>query len=289
MDAKYIKYNNKIQLLDFRSLIVGEEYDRPYLAKLWGYETYNAISRGVVTPKGEKNIILFITKDKQEHLTQYEDHIEQDFLFWEGEQGHGNDKRIIERRDDIHVFFRERHHSPFIYQGRAILLGERIFIDRPSQFKFQLVDRKVTQQNIVEEVRMSYKLSETEKEAIIKSRRGQGLFRTNSIQLWKTCSVTGFSKSDILIASHIKPWKVSVNQERIDHFNSLLLVPSLDKLFDKGYIGFESNGKILISDRIVKHDLERIGLNNGLRLRQIPDETKNYLEYHREYQFNLIK
>lgn len=136
---------------------------------------------------------------------------------------------------------------------------------------------------------MSYQLSETEKDAIIKSRRGQGLFRSRSIQLWKTCSVTGFSKSDVLIASHIKPWKVSANQERIDHYNSLLLVPSLDKLFDKGYIGFESNGQILISDRIMKPDLDRIGVNTSLRLKQIPSETKSYLEYHREYCFNLIR
>lgn len=275
-------------MIDFTTLIVGKEYDRPYLAKLWGYESYEAISRGVITPKGDNSIVFFITKQKQEHLTQYVDHIEQDILFWEGEEKHGSDKRIIEKRDTIHVFFRERHHTPFIYQGRAILLGQRLRIDRPSQFTFQLIDRKVTQESLIEEVKMSYQLSETEKEAIIKSRRGQGVFRLNSIKLWKTCSVTGFTKSNVLIASHIKPWKVSVNAERVDHFNSLLLVPSLDKLFDKGYISFEPGGKILISDKIGKLDLDRIGVNNDLRLRQIPKDTQTYLEYHCNYRFNLV-
>ena len=275
-------------MIDFTSLIIGNKYDRPYLSKLWGYESYEAISRGVVTPSGDNRIIFFITRDKQEHLTQYVDHIEQDILFWEGEKKHGSDKRIVEKRDTIHIFFREKHHTPFVYQGRAILLGQRLQTDRPSQFTFQLIDRKVTQESLVEEVRMSYQLSETEKEAIIKSRRGQGVYRINSIKLWKTCSVTGFTKANVLIASHIKPWKVSVNAERVDHFNSLLLVPSLDKLFDKGLIGFEPNGKIMISDKISKSDQARIGVNEDLRLKQIPSNTKIYLEYHCNYRFNLL-
>jgi putative restriction endonuclease len=275
-------------LIDFTRIVVGKEYDRPYLAKLWGYESFEAISRGVITPKGDNRIVFFITKKKQEHLTQYVDHIDQDMLFWEGEEKHGSDKRITEKRDTIHVFFRERHHTPFTYQGRAILLGQRLLVDRPSQFTFQLIDRKVTEVSLVEEVKMSYQLSDTEKEAIIKSRRGQGVYRLNSIKLWKTCSVTGFTKADVLIASHIKPWKVSVNAERVDHFNSLLLVPSLDKLFDKGYISFETSGKILISDKLSGPDLVRIGVHKDLKLRQIPRDTQNYLDYHCNYKFNLV-
>lgn len=274
--------------MDFSTLIVGNTYSRPYLARLWGYESFNAISRGVVTPKGEKSIILFITREKQQHLTQYEDHIEQDLLFWEGEEGHRSDERIVRKDDTIHVFYREKHHTDFTYEGKALLMGSTLFRDRPSKFKFLLVDRKVTQQNIIEQVRASNQLTETEKEAIIKSRRGQGIFRSNSIKLWEVCSITGFSKPNILIASHIKPWKLSNNNERIDHFNSLLLVPSLDKLFDLGYIGFEPNGKIMISRKITAIDRTRIGLTKDMRLRAVPDATKNYLHYHCEYKFDLI-
>ncbi len=281
-------FSNQDCLFDFSSFVIGKEYDRPTLASLWGYESFHAISKGVVTPKGKDFIILFITKEKQESLTQYEDHIEQDILFWEGESGHGSDKRIISKRDIIYVFFREKHHSNFIYEGRADLRGHKLFHDRPSRFTFHLIDKVVTQQILVEEIRMSYGLSETEKQAIIKSRRGQGIYRTNSIKLWKTCSVTGFTKANILIASHVKPWKVSSNNERIDHFNSLLLVPSLDKMFDKGYIGFQPNGKILISEKIKSNDLKRIGISTDLKLRQVPEETKNYLQYHCEYRFDLL-
>jgi hypothetical protein len=274
--------------MNFDSLVIGKEYDRPTLARLWGYESFHAISRGVITPKGKNLIILFVTKDNQETLTQYEDHIEQDILFWEGEKGHGSDQRIISRQDIIHVFYREVHHSDFKYEGRADLRGYKLLEDRPSKFTFQLIDRLVNPIDIIEEIKSTYTLSQTEKDAIIKSRRGQGIYRTNSIKLWKTCSVTGFSKSNVLIASHIKPWKVSVNAERIDHYNSLLLVPTLDKLFDKGYIGFEPNGKILISEKISDIDLKRIGISSDLKLRQVPEETRNYLHYHCEYRFDIL-
>ena len=48
--------------------------------------------------------------------------------------------------------------------------------------------------------------------------------------------MSGITSTWILIASHIKPWRVSNNNERLDVYNGLLLLPNLDKLFDKGYI-----------------------------------------------------
>jgi predicted restriction endonuclease len=208
-------------------------------------------------------------------------------LFWEGENAHGSDKRILLKNDFIHVFYRERERSDFVYQGRAELMTHKLFQDRPSKFIFQLIDKIVTEENLVEEVKNAYGMLETVRDAIIKSRVGQGLYRSRAINLWRTCSVTGFTKKDILIASHIKPWKVSSNEERLNPYNSLVLVPTLDKLFDKGLIGFESSGKILISDKVSTKDCKRIGLTTDLRLSKVPDETKSYLDYHCEYKFDL--
>jgi hypothetical protein len=275
-------------MIDFSALTIGNKYDRPTLAKLWDYESYNAISRGVFSPQGEHVLVFFITKEKQESLTQYEDHIDADILFWEGEKGHGNDQRIIERKDIIQVFYRERHHSDFVYEGRAMLRSYSLLTDRPSKFSFELVDQKMDIKDMVAEIQSKYDVPETEKEAIIKSRIGQGLYRSKSIEIWKTCSVTGFTKSNVLIASHIKPWKLSSNGERINPYNSLLLVPTFDKLFDNGYIGFESNGKIMLSNKINQQDWERIGITTDLRLREVPTETKAFLGYHCEYIYDLI-
>lgn len=101
--------------VSFEGLVIGKEYDRPLLAKMWGYEGFQAISRGVVTPSGQNIIILFVTRDKQESLTQYDDYIDGDSLYWEGEAKHGSDDRIANAQasgDAIHLFYRVAHHSP---------------------------------------------------------------------------------------------------------------------------------------------------------------------------------
>jgi len=85
-------------MIDLSGISIGKKYDRPALAKLWGYKSFNAISRGVFSPQGENVLIFFITKEKQESFTQYEDHIDADILFWEGEKGHGSDQRIVEKK-----------------------------------------------------------------------------------------------------------------------------------------------------------------------------------------------
>lgn len=107
----------------FDTIEIGQEYDRPRLARLWGIVGFQAISRGVYTPRGKGIIVLFVTHEKQEGLTQYEDFIQEDLLFWEGENGHRSDERIMaasKNGEEIHLFYRDRHHNPFIYHGRVI-------------------------------------------------------------------------------------------------------------------------------------------------------------------------
>src|SRR4051812_41539998 len=82
--------------VDMTSLTIGAKYTRPELADRWGYESHNAIGKGVVTPRGEKLIILFVTRIKQEALTQYNDYLRGDLLFWEGQEKHGTDDRVID-------------------------------------------------------------------------------------------------------------------------------------------------------------------------------------------------
>jgi putative restriction endonuclease len=50
-----------------------------------------------------------------------------------------------------------------------------------------------------------------------------------------------------LVASHCKPWRDSSNEERINGENGLLLTPTIDHLFDRGFIGFEDNGTLILS------------------------------------------
>ena len=125
-------------------------------------------------------------------------------------------------------------------------------------------------------------LSVTERESIVKSRIGQGEFRDKLIKYWKGCSISSFSHFDLLIASHIKPWKDADNEERIDLYNGLLLLPNYDKLFDRGYISFDKNGVVMYSRYLDVEDRKLLGMDNHVHLLKLEDKHKVFLEYHRE-------
>jgi 5-methylcytosine-specific restriction protein A len=121
------------------SLVLGEAYDRPYLARLWGYEGPQAIARGVITPAGQRVIVLFVTKIKQSGYTQYENRFEGDVLHMEGERGdaptNARLKNASTAGDRIYLFYRERHHSDFIFYGEASI--EHI-AETPDRIHFSL-------------------------------------------------------------------------------------------------------------------------------------------------------
>jgi putative restriction endonuclease len=274
--------------VDFSTLHIGREYDRPGLAELWGYESFQAISRGVVTPSGTNYIIFFVTKEKQSSSTQYTDYLDGQTLHWEGEEKHGSDGRIVSaknRGDEIHLFYRDIHHSPFKYYGQIHLVSSILRLDAPSSFVFTLSPHEPTTTLLddLNACRASYEpLSETERTAVTQSRIGQGLFRERVIRLWHTCAVTGLADPMFLRASHIKPWRDSTNAERLDPRNGLLLHPSLDLLFDKGFISFADSGSIMIASGISPMNLSLLGVRAGMALRKIPDGIRPYLSLHRK-------
>ena len=82
-------------------------------------------------------------------------------------------------------------------------------------------------------------MQETERNAIVKSRIGQGLFRKELIRKYNGCCIiTGINEKKLLIASHIKPWAVCDEHEKVDPNNGFMLSPLFDKLFDKGWPPF---------------------------------------------------
>jgi len=275
----------------FNSLKFGESYERPFLAKLWGYQSFHAISKGVVTPSGTNYIIFFVTKDKQEALTQYNDYIDENMLFWEGEEKHSSDKRVFEANtngDEIHLFYRDIHHTAFVYFGKITLTDYQLRENAPSEFVFRInaLSAEIDAFKEVREHAAEYKtLAVTEQEQIVVSRLGQGSFRRNVIRLWGSCSVTGLQTVGLLRASHIKPWKDSNNDERLTPYNGLLLIPDYDFLFDRGYISFKDDGNILVSERLSPFARNAFDVKDDLRLRKVFPNSKDYLEFHREAVF----
>lgn len=128
-------------------------------------------------------------------------------------------------------------------------------------------------------------LSETEREAVVKARIGQGKFRSSLIDYWKACAVTECQEYSLLKASHIKPWSKSEVNERLSIFNGLLLTPSLDACFDSGFISFDDTGTIMVSSKLNEKNMRALGISRGMKLSRIEPEHCNYLAYHRENVF----
>lgn len=127
--------------VSFDNIPVGSQWTRQSLANAWGYRGYQAFARGVFTPQGDDKIILFVSEQKPGDFTQYEDGLLGDVLYWEGEQGHQNDARIvsaISTGDEIHIFFRREHRAPFTYLGQGQVARHELFAERPSRFVLKL-------------------------------------------------------------------------------------------------------------------------------------------------------
>lgn len=109
----------------------------------------------------------------------------------------------------------------------------------------------------------------------------QGQFRDNLVNYWRGCAVTGCKQLDLLIASHIKPWRDCEVHEATDMPNGLLLSPGLDKAFDYGYITFELDGKIRLSPQLKPETAAVLGIHPEMRIEKgLTDRHTQYLEHH---------
>lgn len=130
----------------FNHIRLGHAYSRSDLADEWGYSGYQAIARGVVTPKDSNKIILFVTLQKQAALEQYDDRFDGATLKWEGPNDHFAEDRMVAAargNDEIHLFCRKVHHTDFTYCGQLKATNIERLTNRPSRFAFKLVDGPV--------------------------------------------------------------------------------------------------------------------------------------------------
>jgi hypothetical protein len=127
-------------------------------------------------------------------------------------------------------------------------------------------------------------IPQTERTALVQARRGQGLFRDNVRSIERACRITRVALPEHLIASHIQPWRDSSNEERLDGENGLLLTPTVDHLFDKGFISFENTGQLIVSPVADPVSLKRMGIDRDARVNvgAFSRGQREYLEFHRE-------
>lgn len=137
----------------------------------------------------------------------------------------------------------------------------------------------------LEDIRRDGSVDATTREALIQARLGQGLFRAALLKKWNgRCSVTACSVPQVLRASHIKPWRLATNVERLNPDNGLLLIAQLDAMFDAGYVTFDDEG-ILVASTKWPLD-EDTYIPSAARLASAPNRVQRaFLDFHRRFVF----
>lgn len=127
----------------------------------------------------------------------------------------------------------------------------------------------------------------TTKQALVESRKGQGRFRKDVLELHKCCPVSGVTDEGFLKAGHIKRWSKSGDDERLDPLNGLPFSPNIDLLFEKGYISFDDAGEMIVSDHL-NHELStKLGFDRAQQVNLTIHDPRQveYFRYHREHSF----
>jgi hypothetical protein len=144
-------------------------------------------------------------------------------------------------------------------------------------------DLDIWERRLEQQVLNDPSLPDTERMALVRARRGQGLFKDRVSHIETRCRITGVSNPTHLIASHCKPWRDASNEERLNGENGLLLTPSIDHLFDRGFIGFEDGGRLIISPVADQRSLTRMGIDTSgpVNVGSFTSGQKQFLDYHR--------
>jgi hypothetical protein len=146
-------------------------------------------------------------------------------------------------------------------------------------------DFATTLDDVVEHnIQHDMSLNETVREQLVRARRGQGLFRKRVLDVEPECRITGLATPNLLIASHIKPWRAcGTAAERLDGANGLMLAPHADFLFDRGLLGFECDGRPMFSSQLTDSDADKLGMHVVQRppSRPLHNDSRSYLEHHR--------
>jgi putative restriction endonuclease len=180
----------------------------------------------------------------------------------------------------------------------AVFSGEALARGGANSLTFEVVT-EILDDVVERQIAADLQLDETVKKSVILARRGQGTFRANVEAIERSCRLTGITNPSLLIASHVKPWRVcSSAEERLDGMNGLMLTPDADLLFDRGFISFENDGDVLVSPRVDRDDLRRLGFEQlawerfGVaeapviwRTNSFPTPQHDYLAYHRSEVF----
>ena len=205
-----------------------------------------------------------------------------------GERFYVNSDKNLKNNRPLHIGYQILREAslPKITYLAAIKLqdmqGNMIFYFRLFVDYFSESENKNTLAKQMDEIERLNSTDE-EKLQLAKARIGQRKYRQKLLELCPCCPVTLVSDDRLLIASHIKPWAKSNPNEKIDPLNGFMFTPNIDWLFDKGFITFTNDKKMLISPWLSKMTCSRLNIIPNKKYDLLPvDGRECYLEYHRK-------
>ena len=261
----------------FDTIKIGDEWTREKLAELWGYKGRQAIDSGIVMPKDDNKIVLFITREKWSHSKQFDDVFDGNTLQMDGQPAHRSDYRLInaaEHGDEIHLFYRDAYYQhdhssqPFTYHGKVILRSHKKISGKPTTFLFKILDEpKETQQSPTDLPKPPSRVKSVDMRII----RDTPLAHDLKSLYEFNCQVSGCDfriepvpNSFYIEVHHIRP--LGGGNDGADcHQNMMVLCPNHHAMFDYSIPRFISPKRIEITgvahDLIMRHQLSTDSVN----------------------------
>lgn len=259
----------------------------------------------------KEDLIDYLNKSKSEYFSPIQDYKNKDQLINIWEREFINISNIEENK--LIVKFRKNYDS----QNRYWLIIEewkeyfknlnKICLPRVSQlffmkiknFKdwkyyiymkpfFDIWDIELDEKLTIEEEKLVNVITDVKKkEQFIRARKWQWKYRQDLLEDCPFCPITLISDDRLLIASHIKPWAKADLHEKIDPKNGFMLTPTYDLLFDRWFISFTNDKKIMVSPWLSKMTCSKLEISEWKQYLKLPiDWRENYLDYHRN---NIFK
>jgi 5-methylcytosine-specific restriction protein A len=253
---------------------------------------------GISTPKDEPKILLFSSPTGEAH--GYVDEWTDDGYFLLTGEGQFGDMKFIrgnsairdhqEKGKELHLFFDAEQRSHVKYHGQLQYVDWEYFRssdtngDPRTAIRFTLEEVKQGKPSVSKQTHVPKKNvppNSTERRGMVTSRVGQGYYRQEVLaKFGRKCAVLRTGPAEILIASHIVPWKDANDDERLNPDNGILLSPLFDALFDKHLISFEDTGEIVISSLLDQETRVTFSLVESAKIQTSPDMAP-FLAQHR--------
>ncbi len=141
----------------------------------------------------------------------------------------------------------------------------RLFVDYFDDYEHPYMIEK-EEEKIMEEDSIEIE----DKKQLIRARKWQWKYRQDLLEECPFCPITLISDDRLLIASHIKPWAKADLHEKTDPKNGFMLTPTYDLLFDRWFISFTNDKKIIISPWLSKMTCSKLSISPDKQYSMLP-------------------